>query len=187
MSQRSAEPSAGQTSPGTASVSVNGPPFPEPPPIFEREEAVPEPVESPVTTEIAATVEPLRQPAEPRPVQPPVEAPPDSGPFEVHEVDRPPVSAPNQSPLETTTTGLSARQGSVRMKVLVGADGGIDAVRMLDEITDSDLNQAAIGAILHWRFIAGSHRGAPVSVWVPVRLEFSLAQNRMRSSVTVTR
>ena len=110
-----------------------------------------------------------------------------SGPFEVHEVDRPPTSVPTQPPVDTPASLNGERQGSVRMSVLVGTDGGVEAVRMLDEITDSDLNNAAISAMFDWRFNAGSHHGVPVSVWVPARLDFSLAENRMRSVVSVIR
>lgn len=110
-----------------------------------------------------------------------------SGPLEAHEVDRPPTSVLSQPPVDTPASLKAVRGGSVLMNVLVGTDGGIEAVRMLDETTDSDLNKAALGAIRHWRFNAGSHRGVPVSVWVPVRLDFSLAENRMRSVVTVIR
>ena len=110
-----------------------------------------------------------------------------SGPFEVHEVDRPPTSVPTQPPVDTPASLNGERQGSVRMSVLVGTDGAVEAVRMLDEITDSDLNNAAISAMFDWRFNAGSHHGVPVSVWVPARLDFSLAENRMRSVVSVIR
>jgi TonB family protein len=184
VSQRSFEPGPESATHNNASVS---------PTILERAapDNLPEPT-VPVMNDLPEPVaEPVLDPESEREASEPpagVETTgPVSGPFEAHEVDRPPTSVLSQPPVDTPASLKAVRGGSVRMNVLVGTDGGIEAVRMLDETTDSDLNKAALGAIRHWRFNAGSHRGVPVSVWVPVRLDFSLAENRMRSVVTVIR
>ena len=151
-----------------------------PAPELRIEDEVPQPIES-VEREPLVT-DPLVE-AQAIASQPPQPLP---GPFEMDQVEQAPTSVATQLPVYTPAAIRAASEGSVRLKVLVGPDGSIDAIRMLDEITDSDLNKATISAILHWRFNPGSHRGQPVSVWVPVRLDFSLSKNQMRSVVSVT-
>ena len=167
------------------------------PPAIEDEK--PGPDGSSLSVAVEASPVTIERPApdpelEPDPAEqvavPPVAAEtshPGDGPFEADEVDRPPTSVATQLPVYTAAASRAAHEGHIRMRVLVGVDGSIDAVRVLDETSDSDLNNAAISSILHWRFNPGSHRGFPVPVWVPVQLDFSLQENRMRSVVTVTR
>jgi TonB family protein len=105
--------------------------------------------------------------------------------FEAHDVDLPPTSVAAQFGIQTGTESASTAEGSVRMRVLVGVDGKVDAVRVIDEIAGSELNEVAVQTILRWKFNAGFHRGVPVSVWVPLRLDLALSEDRNRRVASV--
>jgi len=136
----------------------------------------------------AATIDMLGAIEPPPPIATPVPQPEAERrrDFEASEVDRPPLSRSTQLPVYTETALRRQREGSIRMVVLVGEDGAIDAVRMIDEIDDDKLNRAAVSAVMHWRFEPAMHEGRSVRVWLPIELNFSLSGNGMRSVVTIS-
>jgi TonB family protein len=77
-----------------------------------------------------------------------------------------------------------ARGQSLTLDVLVSPNGRINSVRVVEGIDNEELRQAAVGAVLRWRFGGGSHRGVPVRVWVPVQLTFYLESGQLRAAVT---
>jgi len=144
------------------------------------------PVREPIieTAPIEAQPEPVAEPElvpEPEPAvaapQAPVELPlPDpSDRFELHEVDVPPVPLSTRLPVYRPDDPEAPGEGTVRMRVLVGGHGRISSVRVIDENSGSEMQRAALNAVLRWRFSGGSHRGVPVHVWVPVQLDFQEA------------
>jgi TonB family protein len=154
----------------TAPIEAQPEPVAEPEPVPEPEPvAEPEPVPEPAVAAPQA------------PVEPPLPDPSDR--FELHEVDVPPVPLSTRLPVYRPDDPEAAGEGTVRMRVLVGGHGRISSVRVIDEISGSEMQRAALNAVLRWRFSGGSHRGVPVHVWVPVQLDFQEAGDGTRSVV----
>lgn len=64
-------------------------------------------------------------------------------------------------------------QGNVRVRALIGADGGVKQVRVVSGLSDG-LNEEAILAVKQMRFKPATKNGQPVAYWVPLDVEFNL-------------
>jgi TonB family protein len=64
-------------------------------------------------------------------------------------------------------------EGDVVMEVIVRADGGVGAVRVVHGL-GSGLDQRAVDAVRQWRFSPARRLGSPVDVLVEVAVEFRL-------------
>jgi TonB family protein len=64
-------------------------------------------------------------------------------------------------------------QGNVRVRALVGTDGGVKQVRVLSGLSDG-LNEEAILAVKQMRFKPATKNGQPVAYWVSLDVEFNL-------------
>jgi protein TonB len=171
------------------------PPMPEPEPAVEaapvevaaeeRHDAVasnivPPPPVTPVD------LDPTPQlPAEPvmkeQPVAPVVDEVP-VGPFDLADVDIPPRLTSQEMPTYTKRARRKGQEGTVGLNLLIDERGVIVDLRLKQTIPDSDLNEAVLDIIRSWRFDPARRAGAPVSVWKPVTIEFSIigGQRRVR-------
>jgi TonB family protein len=88
-------------------------------------------------------------------------------------VDSFPVALNNPRPLYTEEARKNKIQGTVRARVLVGADGGVKQVRIARGLPDG-LNEEAIRAAYQIRFRPALKNGQPVAYWMPVEIAFTL-------------
>jgi periplasmic protein TonB len=88
-------------------------------------------------------------------------------------VDVKPIPLNSPSPRYTEEARKNKIQGTVRVRVLIGADGGVKQVRMVRGLPDG-LEEEAIRAAYQLRFRPAMKGGQPVAFWVPVDIEFNL-------------
>jgi protein TonB len=73
---------------------------------------------------------------------------------------------------------LSARhmrlQGTVRLRVLVTAQGTVDHVEVQTTSGSPVLDRSALDAVRRWRFVPARHGDAAVPAWVVVPIVFTL-------------
>jgi len=87
----------------------------------------------------------------------------------------PPVPILQVQPKYTTDAMLAKIQGSVRLSVVVRADGTVGDVKVLDSLDPlHGLDARAIEAARAWRFKPGMRQGRPVDVLVTLILDFRL-------------
>jgi periplasmic protein TonB len=68
----------------------------------------------------------------------------------------------------------AGEEGTVAIKVFVGANGKIRAVRMLKSSGFDRLDNAALESVLAWEFKPATQDGKPVSGWVTVQLVYKV-------------
>jgi protein TonB len=75
-----------------------------------------------------------------------------------------------------TPDGMRAKiQGIVELEIVVLENGTVGAVRVTKSLDRaSGLDDAAVEAAKHWKFIPGTKDGKPVATKVPMQLEFRL-------------
>jgi len=144
--------------------------------------------EAPVRVERSIATPPKieAEPGEPvMTIDPPILEEPDPDMrYRFDEVDAPPTAISTRMPAFEVKGRRLARGQSLTLDVLVSPHGRINSVRVVEGIDNEELRQAAVGAVLRWRFGGGSHRGVPVRVWVPVHLTFYLESGQLRAAVT---
>lgn len=64
------------------------------------------------------------------------------------------------------------RQGTVVIKMAVGADGRPRDISV-DRSLGPDLDKAAIDAVKKWKFAPGTKDGEPVGVWIKAEISFN--------------
>lgn len=64
--------------------------------------------------------------------------------------------------------------GFVQLRLLIGADGGVERIEVVSSSPRGVFDAAARDAVGQWKFSPGMHEGQPVRVWVRKRLEFTL-------------
>lgn len=65
-------------------------------------------------------------------------------------------------------------EGTVRLRVLVGADGRAHEVNVERSSGYRRLDKAALDAVRRWRFVPGTRGGVPEAMWYIVPIEFVL-------------
>jgi TonB family protein len=88
-------------------------------------------------------------------------------------VDQRPRLLNSVRPLYTEEARKNKIQGTVRVRVLVGADGSVKNVRIQTHLPDG-LDEQAIAAAYKLRFTPAMRAGQPVAFWQPVEIEFNL-------------
>lgn len=88
-------------------------------------------------------------------------------------VDQRPIALNSPSPRYTEEARKNKIQGTVRVRVLIGADGGVKQVRMVRGLPDG-LEEEAIRAAYQLRFRPAMKGGQPVAFWQLVEIEFNL-------------
>jgi protein TonB len=89
-------------------------------------------------------------------------------------VDKKPKPASPVSPSYPPRARAKGIQGFVKFKLLIGTDGGVVEVKVLDSQPKGVFDEAATGAIRQWRFSPALYRGQPVKLWVEQTLRFKL-------------
>ena len=141
----------------------------EAPPVARAEEQAPAAMTLPEP--------PPAAPAEPVAVAPPVPAaPPAVAPapvavtppvFNADYLDNPPPAYP----------ALSRRmreQGRVVLRVLVNTRGAADDVQVSNSSGHPRLDDSALEAVRHWKFVPAKRGSAPVAAWVLIPVSFRL-------------
>jgi TonB family protein len=95
------------------------------------------------------------------------------GPYRPGSGITPPSLVREVKPVYTEEARRRSVEGDVVMEVVVRADGGIGAVRVLQGL-GSGLDQRAIEAVRQWRFNPARRYGTPVDVLVEIAVEFKL-------------
>jgi len=88
-------------------------------------------------------------------------------------VDSRPVALNNPRPNYTEDARRNKVQGTVRVRVLVGADGAVKNVKILGGLPDG-LNEEAIRAAYQIRFRPAMKSGQAVAFWQAVDIDFNL-------------
>jgi TonB family protein len=88
-------------------------------------------------------------------------------------VDSRPVALNRVRPEYTEEARANKTQGRIRARVLVGADGVIREIRLIDSLPDG-LNQAAMNALKKVTFKPATLGGENVANWVVMEVEFNL-------------
>ena len=169
------------------------PPQPTPPPPERQLMATPKPTPSPMTAP-PAELEPRRETpkaAQPAPAAPPANASPSASASPSTRAAGDPgattTTPPNFSaaylnnplPVYPPAAKFKGRQGTVELRVQVGADGAPIQVLISRSSGNSDLDAAGRDVVKkRWRFVPAKQGDRAIVGWVIVPLEFSLTKSR---------
>jgi protein TonB len=64
--------------------------------------------------------------------------------------------------------------GYVVLSLLIGKDGTVQEVRVLESEGPEELEQAAVQGVRSWQFTPGQYKGEPVRTWAQQRISFRL-------------
>ena len=93
------------------------------------------------------------------------------GPQHVYERLKPVFILPPTYPARCLRLGI---EGRVLVRVLVGENGRVQEATIGHSSGDASLDEAALAAVMRWRFEAARRDGVPVRVWAQVPIEFRL-------------
>ena len=79
----------------------------------------------------------------------------------------------NSAPVMPTMSRRLGEYGTVRLSVLVGADGAAQKTQLHASSGYDRLDQAALQAVAQWRFAPGTRDGIAEAMWHVVPIEFS--------------
>ncbi|HJX55050.1 MAG TPA: TonB family protein [Polyangia bacterium] len=106
----------------------------------------------------------------------PSEVKPLAAPAQAYEVTKMPVPIGDcRGNYYTEEAKQAGVEGTVILKVLVGEDGRVRDVKIVQGLPHG-LTEAAVRAIKACRYTIGEKDGKPVPVWVPGRIRFVLAE-----------
>jgi periplasmic protein TonB len=85
--------------------------------------------------------------------------------------------ASNPPPIYPVAARRREQQGTVTVKVLVGADGSVESAEIADSSGFDALDNAALDTVRsRWRFVPARHGGLAVESWVLVPIRFALLE-----------
>jgi protein TonB len=85
--------------------------------------------------------------------------------------------ARNPPPIYPAVARRREQQGTVTVKVLVGADGSVERAEVADSSGFDTLDDAALETVRsRWRFVPARHAGIAVESWVLVPIRFTLLE-----------
>ena len=85
--------------------------------------------------------------------------------------------ASNPPPIYPAVARRREQQGTVTVKVLVGADGSVERAEIADSSGFDALDDAALDTVRsRWRFVPARHAGLAVESWVLVPIRFALLE-----------
>jgi len=85
--------------------------------------------------------------------------------------------ARNPPPVYPAGARRRAQQGTVTVRVLVGADGSVERAEVADSSGFDALDDAALETVRsRWRFVPARHGGLAVESWVLVPIRFALIE-----------
>jgi len=85
-------------------------------------------------------------------------------------------SAPHAQPAYPDLAQESGEQGTVLVDVYVRSSGRPGKFRVAQSSGFGDLDNAALGSVLGWRFVPATRDGDTVSSWTTVKIVFQLPQ-----------
>lgn len=139
------------------------PPPPEPVGVLAAPAEAPSPVSAPPPPPVQALPDPAPPAAAPEaapaPVTPPV--------FEADYLLNPAPAYPRES-------RRNGEQGRVLLRVLVGATGAAEEVRLRASSGHPLLDQAAQDTVRRWKFVPARRGAQPVPAWVLIPISFRL-------------
>nr|WP_240788708.1 energy transducer TonB [Ramlibacter henchirensis] len=137
-------------------------PSPVPAPQAPVGVTTPQPPAPPIPAPVAEA--PPAPPAPPAPAAPPrIELPSSSAEY----LQNPPPAYPAMS-------RRLGEQGQVMVRVLIGADGSAQQAQVTRSSGYERLDQAALNAVLKWRYVPGKRGGVPEAMWFNVPINFVL-------------
>jgi TonB family protein len=80
----------------------------------------------------------------------------------------------NMQPPYPATAVAGGEEGSVILEVLVTPDGKVAQTRLYDSSGFNDLDNAAIAAVMGWKFIPAMRNGEAETDWANVKVDFRL-------------
>jgi protein TonB len=89
-------------------------------------------------------------------------------------VDEPPKPAEQVSPHYPPRARAEGVTGHVKLRLLVGQDGRVVEVKVLDSTPEGVFDQSALSAIRQWRYSPARYRGQPVKMWAEMVMRFNL-------------
>ncbi len=89
----------------------------------------------------------------------------------VDQPPRPVQRPPLQYPAELRARGIT---GHVTLRLLVGADGSVERVKLVDSTPPGAFDQLAREAATAWRFEPARYKGQPVKTWAKQTIRFDL-------------
>ncbi len=94
--------------------------------------------------------------------------------FELAHLDQPPHPRRTPAPLYPPAARTRRVEGMVHLEFIVGAEGQVEEVRVIESHPGRLFVDAAVRAVERWRFHPGTRRGEAVPVRVRQRLDFRL-------------
>jgi TonB family protein len=91
-----------------------------------------------------------------------------------YAVEEPPEVCAMQRPVYPWGAAVKGHEGKTTVKALIGTDGQVMAVDILESSGYMELDQAAKKAAWKARFNRATHKGHPVRVWVSMPFTFTL-------------
>jgi protein TonB len=82
----------------------------------------------------------------------------------------------NRAPKYPQLSRKKKEQGTVLLKLLVKADGTVGTISVLKSSGFSRLDQAALQAVKHWRFVPAKQQGQSIDFWYEMPMTFALNQ-----------
>ncbi|MEQ1773769.1 MAG: energy transducer TonB, partial [Burkholderiales bacterium] len=80
----------------------------------------------------------------------------------------------NPAPSYPSLSRRQGQQGKVLLRVFVNVTGSADQVQIRNSSGHDLLDQAALNAVHHWRFVPARQGVQPVAAWVLVPITFTL-------------
>ncbi|WP_306519965.1 energy transducer TonB [Rheinheimera sp.] len=130
-----------------------------------------------------------KAPPSERAIQAPAPEPEVAKPVKTAPAKTAPQAAPAVQPPSAQAQGLQNRaprypqlsrkkkeQGTVLLKLLVKADGTVGNISVLKSSGFSRLDQAALQAVKHWRFVPAKQQGQSIDFWYEMPMTFALNQ-----------
>lgn len=162
------------------------PPPPEPKPLVKpptiapapQLRAIPDPTPSPnAPVAVIEPPPPIAAPATPAPPAPPAPAAPPPAPPAPPRVELPSSDADylqNPKPPYPLMSKKLNEQGSVVMRVLIGADGAPEKAQIRKSSGFDRLDQSAAATVMKWRYVPGKRAGVAEAMWFNVPINFVL-------------
>jgi protein TonB len=85
--------------------------------------------------------------------------------------------ARNPPPVYPAAARRREQQGTVTVRVLIGADGSVERAEVAESSGFDSLDDAALDTVRsRWRFVPARHGGVAVESWVLVPIRFALIE-----------
>ena len=155
-------------------------PLPVQQPVARRKPTPPAPVPQQVAPRLPPSPNAPTAVPEPQPPAPPIVAAPAPAPVAPPapaKVELPSTSAEylqNPPPAYPPTSRRLGEQGTVIVRVLIGADGVAQEAELRKSSGFDRLDRAALETVRKWRYVPGKRGGVPEAMWFNVPINFVL-------------